>query len=124
MGAVASIETKKPTDASDILSTKSLDFAKSEIIRLRQQLGHLAHLYGMEVLSLDASDLVLGENQEEDFMRCVREISHIRRCLQLNTQTSIRSERRKYAQPIVELSMEEEGKEGGCDDDSDSDSDS
>lgn len=123
MGAVASVETKKPTDASDILASKSLDFAKSEIIRLRQELGHLAHLYGMEILSLDASDLVLGENQDEDFMRCVQEISHIRRCLQLNTQTSIRSERRKYAKPIEDPSMEEEGKEGACDDDDDSDSD-
>ena len=122
MGAVASVETKKPTDASDILNTKSLDFAKSEIVRLRKDLGHLAHLYGMDVVCLDASDLVLGDNADEDFMRCVREISHIRRCLQLNTQTSIRNARRRYAKPIEEIQMEEEGKEADQDSDSDSDS--
>eukprot|EP01039_Chlorochromonas_danica_P004513 gene4513-4949_t len=101
MGAAVAVEIKKPPDASDILETHNLAFARSEIVRLRRELGHLAASYGMEVVSLDASDLVLGENEEEDFMRCVNEISHIRRCLQLHTQTHIRQGRRGYNKPVI-----------------------
>ena len=93
MGASVTIELSKPTDASDVRNTGDLDFARSEIIRLRQQLGHLAKDYGMDIVALDASDLVQGENTDEDFERCIREIAHIRRCLQLNTQTSKRRQR-------------------------------
>lgn len=93
MGAAAAIEIRKPVDASDILATKSLTFAREEVIRLRTELGHLANLYKIEILSMDASDLVLGNNEDDDFHRCVEYISHIRQCLQLNTQTSKRRNR-------------------------------
>jgi hypothetical protein len=96
MGAAATIEIQKPADASDILATNDLNFARSEVIRLRKDLGHLAASYGMEVLSMDASDLVLGHDLDADFNRCVDYISHIRKCLQLNTQSSKRQTRRGY----------------------------
>jgi hypothetical protein len=94
MGATASIELEKPVDASDILASNSLDFAKSEVIRLRRELGHLAAAYGVEILSYDASDIVLGRSDDDDFHRCVREIAHIRACLQLNTAQAARRGRR------------------------------
>eukprot|EP01038_Epipyxis_sp_PR26KG_P010656 gene10656-14311_t len=91
MGATASIELQKPPDASDILESNSLEFAKSEIIRLRKELGHLAGEYKMDnMLLYDASDLVHGMDEKRDFQRCVEEIRHIRSCLRLSTQSSIR----------------------------------
>lgn len=90
MGAAVFLELNKPADASDIIQTRNLDCAKLEIVRLRQNLGHLADQYGMTVLSLDASDLVHGINEAEDFTRCIEEIKHIRSCLRLNTQASKR----------------------------------
>lgn len=109
MGATASIELEKPVDASDILATNSLDFAKSEVIRLRRELGHLAASYGVEILSYDASDIVLGRNDDDDFHRCVREIAHIRGCLQLNTaQASRRGRRGREYKKFVD---EDDGKE-------------
>lgn len=98
MGAAVTVELTKPTDASDISQTNDLTFARNEIIRLRKELGHLAQAYGVNVLSYDASDIVLGENEEEDFQRCVREIAHIRQCLRLNTQQSMRQQRNRSYQ--------------------------
>lgn len=117
MGATAAVEVRKPPDACDIRQTRDLAFARSEIVRLRKELGHLASTYGMNVLTMDASDLVLGKDEDEDFSRCVREISHIRRCMLLNTQTNIRQGRRQYERPLVQMQSDEE-KEGGVDDDS------
>lgn len=96
MGAAAAVEVQKPVDASDILATNDLEFAKSEVIRLRKELGHLASAYGQEILSMDASDLVFGRDLDADFARCVEYVSHIRKCLQLNTQSSKRQSRRAY----------------------------
>lgn len=98
MGAAAVVEVQKPADASDISATRSsgIEFARSEVIRLRKELGHLASSYGMDMLTLDASDLVLGENEDEDFARLVDYIAHIRKCLQLNTQISKRESRQGY----------------------------
>lgn len=93
MGAAAAIEElQKPVDCSDIIQANDLNFAVSEIIRLRKDLGHLAEKYNIKILSYDASDIVLG-NYEEDFNRCVKEISHIRQCLRLNTLSSSRNRR-------------------------------
>jgi hypothetical protein len=119
MGAAAAIEREKPVDASDILRTGDLNFAKAEVIRLRRDLGHLAADYGVEILSMDASDLIFGEDSEADFQRCIEYVSHIRKCLQLNTQKSRRQNRRQYHQwQDEELDLKEaEGK------DSDSSSD-
>lgn len=101
MGAAAAVELTKPSDASDILSTNDLTFAKNEIIRLRKELGHLASAYGVHAIDTDAKDLVLGVDEEEDFLRCVREISHIRQCLRLNTQQSMRQQRsRNYTRTV------------------------
>ncbi len=96
MGAAAAVEVQKPVDASDILATNDLEFAKSEVIRLRKELGHFASAYGQEILSMDASDLVFGRDLDADFARCVEYVSHIRKCLQLNTQSSKRQSRRAY----------------------------
>lgn len=41
----------------------------------------------------DASDLVKGRDEEDDFNNCIREIVHIRNCLQLSTLRSKRSNR-------------------------------
>jgi hypothetical protein len=93
MGAAVAVELEKPVDGSDILATNSLEYARNEVIRLRNDLGHLAKQFGVEILAYDASDICQGEDEEEDFKRCVREISHIRQCLRLNTQSSLRSRR-------------------------------
>lgn len=93
MGAAASVELSKPVDASDIQSTNDLVYASAEVIRLRTSLGHLAKLAGIDAVVFDASDILLGVNQDEDFQRCVQEIAHIRRCLQLHTQSSRRKTR-------------------------------
>ncbi len=118
MGATASIELEKPVDASDILASDSLEFAKSEVVRLRRELGHLAAAYGVELLSYDASDIVLGRSDDDDFHRCVKEIAHIRACLQLNTaQSSRRNRRGREYKKFVD-----EGKDDDDDDGSDSSS--
>jgi hypothetical protein len=96
MGSAASFEMSKPVDANDILKSQSLPFAKSEVIRLRGCLGHLARLAGIDVVVYDASDIVLGMNDQEDFHRCVQEVSHIRQCLRLHTQVS-----RRRGRPIT-----------------------
>lgn len=101
MGAAVAIDICKPKDASDIRETGDLDLAKSEVIRLRGLLGHLAMQYGMKSVVLDASDLVFGDNDDEDFDRCVKDIAHIRCCLHLHTQTSIRNDR-KYTRPVLQ----------------------
>ena len=94
MGAAVTVELSKPLDASDIRSTNSLVVAKNEIIRLRENLGHLAkNMPGFSQISYDASDLCLGVNEMEDFERCIKGIEHIRRALQLSTQKSRRQTR-------------------------------
>jgi hypothetical protein len=105
MGAAVMMELAKPVDGSDIIS---LDYARREILHLRSELGHLAQQYGMEVMPVDASDLILGRNEQDDFERVVQEVVHIRACLQLNTQTSKR--RTRYTAPLpVEM---DDGKSG------------
>jgi hypothetical protein len=100
MGAAASIEAanpSKPLDGSDI-QPYSLEVSKAEIIRLRMLLGHLAAQAGFDTVVLDASDLILGEDDEEDHIRCCDAVRHIRSCLQLSTQQAKRSAR-SYARP-------------------------
>lgn len=92
MGAAVTIELTKPVDGSDIVATGSIDFAKNEVIRLRNDLGYLAQKYGMQVVPTNADDLISG-NEDEDFKRLVAEICHIRACLRLNTQSSTRRSR-------------------------------
>jgi hypothetical protein len=92
MGAAVAIELTKPADGSDIIATGSLEYAKNEVIRLRNDLGYLAQKYGMSVMPTDADDLIKG-NEEEDFKRLVAEVCHIRACLRLNTQASKRRTR-------------------------------
>jgi hypothetical protein len=134
MGAAATVELTKPIDASDILQSDDLNFAKHEVIRLRGELGHLAKAYGVPILSFDASDIVLGEDRDEDFQRCVREIAHIRQCLRLNTQQSVRQQRTRNYQrqhssghivPVREIGMIQETKsDSKYDDEKDDDSSS
>lgn len=93
MGAAVTIELAKPADASDIISTGSLEYAKNEILRLRNDLGHLAQSYGMQVMPNNADDLIFGDDENGDFERVVAEIVHIRACLRLNTQSSKRRSR-------------------------------
>jgi hypothetical protein len=93
MGAAAGIEMQKPTDASDISATGSLVVAKNEVIRLRDLLGQYAKDAGFAEVVYDASDLVLGEDERDDFERCVDEIIHIRSALQMSTQKSRRQTR-------------------------------
>ena len=93
MGAAVALELSKPVDAKDIIESKSLEYAKNEVIRLRHNLSHLAEKYGMKIMTNDASDLIHGSNEIDDFNRCVDEVKHIRACLQLNTQTSKRRTR-------------------------------
>jgi hypothetical protein len=93
MGAAASIEMQKPTDASDISSTNSLEVARGEVIRLRELLGQYAKDAGFADVIYDASDIVLGDDHQEDFERCIDEIVHIRTALQMSTQRSRRQTR-------------------------------
>jgi threonine dehydrogenase-like Zn-dependent dehydrogenase len=93
MGAVASIEVLKPVDASDISQTGSLGAARAEVMRLRDRLGHLAKQAGFADVVYDASDLVLGVKESEDFDRCIAEIVHIRSALRLATQSQRRQTR-------------------------------
>ncbi len=93
MGSAVSVELEKPADASDIRSSNDLSIARTEIIRLRHALGHLAKDAGFAEVVYDASDLCLGANEIEDFNRCVEEISYIRRALRLSTQSEKRRSR-------------------------------
>eukprot|EP00603_Paraphysomonas_imperforata_P009316 CAMPEP_0114414166 /NCGR_PEP_ID=MMETSP0103-20121206/1243_1 /TAXON_ID=37642 ORGANISM="Paraphysomonas imperforata, Strain PA2" /NCGR_SAMPLE_ID=MMETSP0103 /ASSEMBLY_ACC=CAM_ASM_000201 /LENGTH=125 /DNA_ID=CAMNT_0001582289 /DNA_START=137 /DNA_END=514 /DNA_ORIENTATION=+ len=93
MGAAASVEMNKPADASDIASANSLDIARDEVIRLRGALGHFARQAGFNEVVYDASDLVLGEDSDKDFKRCVDEVIFIRSALRLSTQKATRSRR-------------------------------
>ncbi len=106
------MEIQKPVDASEIRATGSLQVARDEIIRLRTTLGHLAKDAGFADVVYDASDLCLGDDERQDFERCVEEISYIRRALQLSTQSSKRRARGPYAQQDM------------CGDDKDGDDDS
>ena len=73
----------------------------------------------------DASDLVQGINEKEDFERCLNEISHIRSCLRLSTQSSIRKQRNRQYENVNIRAEELELDDGKSDDDSkSSDSDS
>lgn len=111
MGAAATIELGKPPDASDILKSGSLIFAKGEVIRLRRELGHLAASYGIQVVVYDASDIVQGKDEQEDFRKCIAEVAHIRQCLRLNTQTSKRKLRNCGSSSSMNLNRFEEQKE-------------
>jgi hypothetical protein len=91
MGAAASIESRRPIDASDVGG--SLETAKAELIRIRGVLGHLASDFGVNSVCYDASDVVFGIDEDEDRIRCIRELTHIRQLLSLNTQTSLRRRR-------------------------------
>lgn len=134
MGAAVALELSKPVDAKDITDSGSLEYAKNEVIRLRQNLSHLAEKHGMKIMTNDASDLIHGSNETDDFNRCVDEVKHIRACLQLNTQTSKRRNRVNipnvvltemynpaFAPTIVD---DDNHKDDGSDSDSDSGSDS
>ena len=69
MGAAATIEMRKPADGSGVREG-GCAFAKSELIRLRTELGHMAGTYGMSGgLVLDGSDMVLGEDEAADLDR-------------------------------------------------------
>ena len=108
MGAAVTIELNKPADASDIRESKSLDYAKDEVIRLRNDLGQLAREYNVNIMTYDASDIVLGYDDSEDFERCIREVAHIRSCLRLNTQNSRRRTRVAVGNNTVTMSSKPE----------------
>ena len=74
MGAVAGIELQRPIDASDILETGSVTVAKGEVIRLREKLGLYAKQAGFGDVVYDASDLVLGVKESEDFDRYINNL--------------------------------------------------
>ncbi len=113
LGAAASIEVTKPLDASDIRATTvgSLELARGEVVRLRAELGHLAKLAGIEIIVYDASDIVLGQKEEEDFERCVQELSHIRTLLRLHTQSDKRRARSYQTLKTVQDLAESKGEE-------------
>ena len=83
MGAAVGVEMAKPLDGSDIAT--DLQHAMNEVIRLRHALGHLAKGAGFSEVVYDASDLVLGEDEDQDRLRCVAEVVHIRAALRLST---------------------------------------
>jgi hypothetical protein len=118
MGAAASVEMNKPPDACDISSTNSLQVARDEVIRLRAALGHFARQAGFNDVVYDASDLVLGEDEDRDFQRCVDEIVFIRSALRLSTQKATRSRR------AVMTNIEEKRWDSKEDDDYESNDDS
>lgn len=129
MGAAVALELSKPVDAKDIIDSHSLEYAKNEVIRLRQNLSHLAEKYGMKIMTNDASDLIHGSNEEDDFNRCVDEVKHIRACLKLNTQTSKRRNRVNIPNVVLTeyntaFAPTIQDDDNHKDDDSDSDSDS
>lgn len=125
MGAAASIEMNKPFDASDISVSNNLQVAKDEVIRLRAALGHFARQAGFSDVVYDASDLVLGQDDDVDFRRCVDEIVFIRSALRLSTQKATRS-RRAVMTNIEEKkwdSKDDDGEDCEGKDSSESDSD-
>ena len=79
MGAAVGIELQKPLDASDIRESGSLDIARGEVMKLRASLGKYAASAGFAEVVFDASDLVQGIDETEDFERCIAEVAHIRR---------------------------------------------
>ena len=121
MGAAASMEALKPVDASDLLSG-NLNEARAEVMRLRECLGAFAKGAGFAEVIYDASDLVLGENESEDFTRCIDEVKHIRAALRLSTQATKRRERPAYT-PKSFFEMEDDGEDGSEGSDSESSSD-
>jgi len=107
MGAAASVEAQKPADASDILSSESLEIARGEVVRLRETLGHLAKKHpGFNTIVLDASDLCKGEDEMDDFRACVAEIVHIRSALRLSTQGARRQTRAIQSQNVFGFGTE------------------
>lgn len=96
MGAAVTVELNKPIDGSDI---KLFDHAKSELIQLRNLLGSLTKDKNKNISNhmthgkIDLSDICLGLNENDDFNRCVEEICHIRKALQLSTQKARRKTR-------------------------------
>ena len=108
MGAAASIEALKPADASDVTSTGELLVAKAEIMRLREALGAFAKDAGFAEVVYDASDLVLGTNEKEDFDRCVAEIVHIRAALRLSTAAGKRRERNRAPKSFFDTGSDDE----------------
>jgi hypothetical protein len=125
MGAAVGVELNKPVNGSDILASESLLVARDEVVRLRLLLGHLAKENGFSEVVYDASDLVKGVSEKEDFTRCLDEIIHIRKCLQLSTQTTKRKERMNMLPATIFTNIAALGAENNDDvDDSDSSSDS
>ncbi len=123
MGAAVGVELNKPIDGSDILASDSLLVARDEIVRLRLLLGHLAKENGFSEVVYDASDLVKGDSEKEDFDRCLEEIIHIRKCLQLSTQTTKRKERMNMLPTTIFTNIAALGEDEANVDESDSDSD-
>lgn len=95
MGAAVGVEMNKPADGSDVCH--SLIAARNEVMRLRHTLGHLAKGAGFSDVVFDASDLVHGQDEDTDMLRCVAEVVHIRAALQLATASGKRRERTQYA---------------------------
>ena len=125
MGAAVGVELNKPVDGSDILASDSLLVARDEIVRLRLLLGHLAKENGFSEVLYDASDLVKGISEKEDFHRCLEEIIHIRKCLQLSTQTTKRKERMNMLPTTIFTNIAALGEDNEANvNESDSDSDS
>jgi hypothetical protein len=123
MGAAVGVELNKPVDGSDILASESLLLARDEIVRLRLLLGHLAKENGFSEVLYDASDLVKGMNEKEDFNRCLEEIIHIRKCLQLSTQTTKRKQRMNMLPTTIFTNIATLGEDNGVNiDEDDSDS--
>ena len=117
------VELNKPVDGSDILASESLLLARDEIVRLRLLLGHLAKENGFSEVLYDASDLVKGMNEKEDFNRCLEEIIHIRKCLQLSTQTTKRKQRMNMLPTTIFTNIATLGEDNGVNiDEDDSDS--
>jgi len=123
MGGAVSVELNKPVDASDITESQSVEVAKCEVIRLRAALGHLAKAAGFAEVVYDASDLVHGMDELEDFNRCVAEIVHIRSALRLSTQGSKRKTRVGYTPTAKSFFDEKEDDEDEEEEDEDSDDD-
>mmetsp|Transcript_9874 Transcript_9874/g.32577 ORF Transcript_9874/g.32577 Transcript_9874/m.32577 type:complete len:133 (-) Transcript_9874:223-621(-) len=87
---LVSSESEKPADARDL---ETLTLAVAELSRLRARLGHLAEANGfVDAVQVDCTDVVLGDH-EGDFLRCKAQVVHIRACLRLSTQKSIRRAR-------------------------------
>jgi hypothetical protein len=86
---LVSSESEKPADGRDL---ETLPTAVAELSRLRQRLGHLAEANGFDAVQVDCADVVLGD-AAGDLIRCKAQVVHIRACLRLSTQKSIRRAR-------------------------------